>query len=231
MKPRAPGFFLAAGIFLATELHAQAGHWEGAIRHEGPDLLFTVDLDNNPDWHGSFYVPGQNAPPLALSGIEINPPAVRFDLPDLPGDPMYKGILGENGSSIKGTLTQGDLIVAFEMRRTGESQVQPIPKNTGIGKAFLGDWTGTLGAGQGLRLVLHLRVDDAGAGSGTLDSADRRARNLLLSAIDQTGDSLAFDVRVIGGSYRGKLNEAGSMITGTWTQNGNPLPLEFSRQK
>jgi hypothetical protein len=207
-------------LLVLLALYAQSGHWEGAIRQEGGDALFSIDLDNSPDWRGSFEVPGSKAPPLTLSNVTVENTSISFDIADLPADPEFKGILGENGASIRGTVTEDGRTVAFEMRRVGEPHVKSPPANTPMGAPFLGDWTGAV---EGVKVVLHLRPD----ATGTLDSADGRARNLSLSAIAQTGVSLAFDVRLIGGRFEGKLSEGGTRIEGEWTQNGRTVPLVF----
>ncbi len=216
----------------ACLLHAQAGHWEGVIKQERRSAPFTVDLDSNPDWNGTFLIPGQSAPPLPLSGIELALPAIRFEVNEIPGDPTFKGMLGEEGASIKGTVTQGGEVLPFEMRRTGESQLQPIPRNTPLSPSLLGTWTGALQSAEPITLILHLRDEDAGkSSSGTLDTKDRRARNLLLSGIAQRENRLTFDVRLIGGHFEGELDPAETKISGAWTQNGRTLPLVFERER
>ena len=223
---KASAFLLAAAC-----LQAQSGHWEGVIKQEGRDSLFTIDLNNQPDWNGTFLVPGQNAPPLPLSAIAIQGATVQFEIRDLPGNPTFKGKLAEESTSLRGTVTQGTGIAVFEMRRTGDAQIHPIPANSALDPSLLGDWTGTLPQANPIQLILHLTVDEAGLGAGTLDTADHRARNLILSAIRQTGSTLTFDVRIISGSYRGERNADGTRITGNWTQNGATAPLTFEKQK
>jgi hypothetical protein len=221
-----------AGILLIPGLlQAQSGHWEGVIKQEGQDALFSIDLSDQPDWNGAFLVPGHDAPPLPLSAIEVHAPTVQFEIRDLPGNPTFKGTIAEQGTSIRGTVSQGGGIAVFEMRRTGDAQVHAMPVSTPLDAALLGDWTGTLPQAHPIALVLHLRTDESGLGSGTLDTADRRARNLVLSGIRKNGASLSFDVRLIGGTFHGERSPDGGRIVGTWTQNGVTAPLTFERQK
>jgi len=210
-------------LLVLLALCAQTGHWEGVIRQEGRDALFSIDLDNSPDWRGSFEVPGSSAPPLALSDVHVDDASVSFDIPELPGHPEFKGLAGENGASIRGTVTQDGRTVSFEMRREGQAHVKSPPASTPIGPRFIGDW---MGAVEDVKVLLHLRPDS----SGTLDSADGRAKNLQLSAIAQNGADVAFDVRLIGGHFEGKLSEDGSKIEGVWTQNGSAVALVLGRK-
>ncbi len=219
----------------SISLYAQAGHWEGVIKQENRDALITIDLDNHPDWNGAFSVPGQNAPPLPLSAIAVHLPTLQFEIADLPGNPVFKGTLAEQGSSIRGTVSQGGGIALFEMRRTGEPQVPAVPSNTPLDPALLGEWTATLPASSSqaspIVLVLHLTLDDAGLATGTLSTADRRARNLVLSSIRQSDSGLSFDVRILGGSFHGVPDPAATRIAGDWTQNNTSAPLVFEKQK
>jgi hypothetical protein len=215
-------------LFPAWVLIAQEGRWEGVIKQEGQNTLFSVDLDRAPEWRGSFTIPGrESAPPLELVDIQVDGRSVRFRIHDLPGDPSFSGVMGEKGDSIKGTLTQSARTVAFEMRRIGPAHVQPIPANTRLDPRFVGDWTGALK--DGLKIVVHLHGDESGLAAGTLDTADGRAKNLFLSAINQSRLSLAFDVRLIGGSYRGTISVDGAKISGEWSQGGTSSPLILER--
>ncbi len=187
-----------------------------------------MDLDDAPDWHGSFEIPGRDAPPLMLSDVVVTGASVVFGIPEFPGAPVFRGMLGENGDSIRGTVTQNGRTAAFDLRRLGAAQVKAVPENSAVGAEFVGDWSGTVKLVQEIKLILHLRAEGVGPGSGSLDSVDGRARNLRLSAIAQSGAGLGFDVRLIGGHYEGKLMDGGR-IEGVWTQNGRTVPLVFAR--
>ncbi len=219
---------MIAALMLAA-LSAQRGHWEGVIKHEGRDVLFSIDLTDTPEWNGWFTIPGSDAPALPLGGIEVSAPQVKFAIPEVPGMPAFSGMLAEAGSDIRGTVRQSEGIAVFEMRRTGDARVRAEPLSTPIRRSFVGEWAGTLNAARPVALVVRLREDDAGRAAGTLDSVDSRARNLLLSAIQQEGRTLAFEVRLIGGLFQGEMNADGNRIVGKWTQNERELPLVFER--
>ena len=93
-----------------------------------------------------------------------------------------------------------------------------------------GDWQGTIKADDvELRLRLHVTKDEKGALKATFDSIDQGARGLPVSAISFKDPTLNFELKVVGGSYEGKVNADHTRISGTWTQGGRSFPLEFTR--
>ena len=95
------------------------------------------------------------------------------------------------------------------------------------GQDILGDWQGTLKAGQAeFHLVLHISQAPDGALKATLDSLDQGAMGIAVSTISLKDSKLTFTSDAVHGSYEGKVNA--NTIEGTWTQ-GQPLPLNFTR--
>ena len=94
-----------------------------------------------------------------------------------------------------------------------------------------GIWLGTLQAGgTSLRIQLHVKSDDKGQENCSLDSLDQGAMGLECAKATLAGDDFSFDVPVVMGHYAGKLSADGTTLTGTWSQNGNSLPLNLARQ-
>jgi hypothetical protein len=90
-----------------------------------------------------------------------------------------------------------------------------------------GAWLGALQAGPvRLRLVLHLH-HAAGGWTATFDSIDQNTRDIPISAVTVQGPQLDLDVRIINGHYTGRRQ--GDSITGTWTQNGQTMPLALRK--
>ncbi len=92
-----------------------------------------------------------------------------------------------------------------------------------------GDWLGTIAAG-GVELHVALHISKAADGSlkATLDSIDQGANGIPVGPITLTDSKLNFTVAAVNGGYEGKVDAAGTVISGTWSQ-GQPLPLEFRR--
>jgi len=94
-----------------------------------------------------------------------------------------------------------------------------------------GDWQGTLKAsGVEIRIVVHISKNPLGNLSATFDSPDQGATGIKVGPIDLRGMKLSFAVNSLEGSYEGTLNDAGTAISGTWTQHLD-FPLDFQRMK
>src|SRR5215472_2924275 len=92
----------------------------------------------------------------------------------------------------------------------------------GANVALAGTWNGELGEGAAkLHLVLTITKASSGEFSGELNSVDQGA-TLPMDNITLKAEAFRFEVKTVGGVYEGKLNSAGTEITGTWTQSGVP---------
>ncbi len=92
-----------------------------------------------------------------------------------------------------------------------------------------GDWKGTLQAGGAqLRLALHIKANNDGALTATLDSIDQGAYGIPVSAISLKDSRFDMTVDAVHGTYTGTVNKDGTEIDGTWSQ-GTPLELNFKR--
>jgi dienelactone hydrolase len=93
-----------------------------------------------------------------------------------------------------------------------------------------GEWQGTLDAGgTKLRVVLKVTRNGEGKLTATLVSLDQNAKEVPVSAIEQSGDDVKVEVAAAGGSYAGKMSVGGMEIAGEWKQGGVSLPLVFKR--
>src|ERR1035437_491102 len=86
--------------------------------------------------------------------------------------------------------------------------------------AIAGEYAGILGP---LHLRLHLKVDAAGAVSGTLDSTDQGATGIPCADFHLYGQALTFSVPAVHGTWKGTISADGAALTGTWDQ-GAPQP-------
>lgn len=93
-----------------------------------------------------------------------------------------------------------------------------------------GDWQGTIKADDvKLRVRLHVSKDEKGTLKATFDSIDQGVRGLPVSAISLKDSTLNFELEVASASYEGKINADHTRISGTFTQGGMSIPLEFTR--
>ena len=92
-----------------------------------------------------------------------------------------------------------------------------------------GSWEGALAVGAAkLRIGVTITVQPDGRLTATMDSPDQGAYGLALSDVGFADGVLKFALRVANGSFEGRLNDAGTEITGTWTQ-GMGLPLVLKK--
>jgi len=116
---------------------------------------------------------------------------------------------------------------------SAEAQVQdrPAAAETAASQTTLeGAWQGTLQAGAvPLRLVVRFSKNDDDALVGKMDSIDQGANDLPIDEIELKDGTLRFSMKLIAGSYEGKLSKDGSKFEGQWQQGGVTLPLALAR--
>jgi hypothetical protein len=88
-----------------------------------------------------------------------------------------------------------------------------------------GDYAGTMGP---LHIILHLRVGDRGKVTATLDNPDQGAIGIHCSNFQIDGQSVAFSVPAVHGTWKGTVDLSGA-LNGTWDQ-GSSVPLNFARE-
>jgi len=96
-----------------------AGHWEGRIDIPGSPLDFDVDILRAEDGalSGDISIPAQNARNLPLTEITLDDRKVSFVISGIPGEPVFRGEIAEDGLSIAGTLSQSGAEFPFEMAK------------------------------------------------------------------------------------------------------------------
>jgi hypothetical protein len=225
----------SALLAAADPATSAAGHWEGTFNAPTPqgnqDVPLVVDLARAGagEWTGSIDV-GPLAKGVPLSDISANGSAVKFAMKNVPGAPSFEGKLSEDGATMNGVANFGGQGTTFKLTRKGEAKVAEAPKSTPVTKDVQGKWQGALETGAAtLHLIVDLENQADGTGAGTLTSVDQGNNEIPLSQVTQKGRSVEFNVRVIGGSFSGELNEAGTEIKGQWTQGPNNLPLVLTR--
>ncbi|MFN0055031.1 MAG: alpha/beta hydrolase family protein [Planctomycetales bacterium] len=94
-----------------------------------------------------------------------------------------------------------------------------------------GIWEGKLKVNAGLELRLALKVTRQKDGSlkGTLDSIDQGAKDMPLDNVSLTEREVAWGFERAKIAYAGKLNDAGTIIDGTFTQGPAKFPLVLKR--
>ncbi len=225
-------FLAFTAVSVAQTNKGPAGHWEGSIKTPAGELRLLVDLDRDASgtWIGDIDIPDQMVKDLFLRNITVTGDAVTFALPAGPGDPVFKGKLSPDGSTISGELSQGGGTVPFSLKRTGEAKVVLPEKIPALPEKIMGKWEGTLNTPDGsLHLIFNFSNKD-GLGEGTIDSPDQGAKGIPMSSITVNDSTVKIGVQVISGEYKGKLGEDGKTLTGEWSQAGATLTLVLTKK-
>ncbi len=91
-------------------------------------------------------------------------------------------------------------------------------------------WQGVLDTGSAkLRVALRLTQSADGKLTGKFDCPDQQVMGIPIDTISRQEQTLRFEINLAAASYEGKLNAAGTEITGEWRQQGLSLPLNFIR--
>lgn len=211
-----------------------AGHWEGQITLPTTPLAIRVDLERTGDaWSGAIDIPVQGLRGFKLQPVNVDGAAVRFALPNIPGDPAFSGQLDQDARSISGDFTQAGQKFPFKLER----RLRPAPAadkspSKGLpGEGLAGHWQGALKPNPAieLRLALEIKRNASGAYEGAMVSLDQGHARIPISTLADTSGAVVMKVASIGATYAGQLSADGSEFTGEWQQAGQKLPLSFQR--
>jgi len=229
---------LLFALFPLSAAHAQAskiaGDWEGVFV-DGRHLLLHFTAETPTLLTGTIDSPDQGASDIPLSDITFKDGVLSATVAMVQG--VYKATLSADGNTLTGTWTQGggDPKPMVFTRSAAAPATPPPPPPAAAGTApagpsLDGTWKGALDLGSmQLHLVLHVATTAAGL-TITLDSPDQGANGIPCHEIARDGSSLAFHGPA-GGTFAGTISKDATTITGTWSQNGNELPVVFTLQK
>jgi hypothetical protein len=195
------------------------------------DVQISVHLAKNDKqaWIGHLSFVGPGPKELPLDSIAVAGDAVSFNVTGAPGGMKLEGKFDSAAKTISGTATGGSNTVPFDLKRIGEAKVVVPAPSSALGKEFEGKWEGVLEAGQTLRVALNLKAGADGRATGTLVSLDQGGVEIPLGTINQSGNKLEFEIKIINGKYSGTLNEAKNEISGEWTQGARTTPLVYKK--
>jgi len=99
---------VSGSVLAAIQQPSVAGHWEGAIQAPGSALNFSVDVTVKADGSlsATVTIPAQGAKDVSLTNVALTGSEFTFTLPNIPGDPQFKGKIEAGGSKITGTFSQ-----------------------------------------------------------------------------------------------------------------------------
>jgi len=108
--------------FAAPQQNPLPGHWEGAIKLPTGALNISVDFTVAADGKlaATITIPQQNARDLPLANVGFENGEVKFALPNIPGDPKFRGKLSTDGQKIEGTFSQGGANFPCDLERKAD---------------------------------------------------------------------------------------------------------------
>jgi pimeloyl-ACP methyl ester carboxylesterase len=102
------------------------GDWQGEIGPGIIDLGIFVTLEGTPAAaSGTLGIPVQGLFDFPLGDVTIDGDSLSFTMPDIPGDPVFEGLLA--GDRIEGTFTQGGQPLPFFLERATETAGSAAP--------------------------------------------------------------------------------------------------------
>ncbi len=213
-------FVLALPSLAAAQAPALPGDWSGVLKTPAADLHLELHIVARDD--GGFTATMDSVDQHAI-GIEVTTITVRgsrltFAVARVGGS--YEGTINAGASEIAGEWTQGLRTTLNFTREPAKPDVKPSDID--------GAWAGTLAIGATpLRVVVHFRNTADGL-AATLDSPDQGAKNIPVASVTRVGPALKLDVRAVGGTFEGTIDQPRTQIEGTWTQVGRTTALVLS---
>ena len=209
-------------------LHAQTvdptGHYEGVISSPAGEMAMQIDLTKTTkgDLAGTLTIPAQKLKGFPLTNVEVKGQDVSFAIATSGGG-YYRGELHGNKISGEFSTQMGPLPLDFE--RTSDARTYELPKSARLDREFEGVWNGLLDVDGGMHVTLKLSNQADGTSGGTLISVDENDLSVPV-VIAQDGAKLTLTLPMVGSSYEGTVNAAGTEVSGTYTTSrGIALPL------
>jgi len=224
-----PLFCASLAAAFAQSAPAPAGHWEGTVQLPDRELQIALDLakDAKGGWIGSF---AQNERNIDLADIKVEDKSVRFRMAVGGTNAPSFDCTVESPTTMKCNLNTPGGSVTADMKRTGEAKVELPKSSAAVSAELVGSWEGSLDTPNGaLRVVVHFANQPDKTVKATLDSPDQNATDLPLTDVVQKDAAIEFQLKLVGGAYKGTLNKEATQIAGEWSQGGVPLPLTLKK--
>ena len=218
-------FVTLATVPATASAQDAAGCWAGTLGSGPTQIRAAVELARSAGgWTGTIHRLGGRINSDTFDTVAVDGGAVSFTFRSAqgPGPATFTGTVEDTGISGDIVNDRGTLPVRL-------ARVDPLAPDPAVGLA--GYWSGGLFQGGGLILRLGLEFVPAPCGQVlvTMDSPDQGGEDIPVSSVSLSGDSLAFEIARVGGSFSGTLAPGWTDIEGVWTQSGNRLELRLTR--
>jgi hypothetical protein len=222
---------LTASLVLSPTLsHAQAadpsGHWEGAIQAPNMEVKIEIDLAKNGkgELTGALTNPARNIKGLPFIKVALDGRAITFGARQ---DQGFSGKLSDDGKTIAGEFGGAEFSIPFTLKRTGPARLDAPPKIAAVSKELEGSWTGTMDVNGTPARVVVAFANHGGTASATMVNVDQGGLTIPVTAMTREGARVSLDLKAVGASYAGKLENG--ELAGTFTQGAFTAPLTLRK--
>jgi hypothetical protein len=220
---------LAGTTAFAQDVPSPVGHWAGTLQVPDKPVSFELDLVKNGDGtlSGTIAFPAEHIAGLPLAAVSQDGTTIRFHARD---DQPFAGTIADDGRSISGKIDIEQYHIPVTLTRAGDARVAAPPVIKAVPKELEGEWAAVVeGAGRSVHLFLTIANRSNGTAAAALRNAEEGQLTVPVSAITQNGPNVTFDLSIVGASFTAMLNGDASELSGTYSQNGQTLPLTFRR--
>lgn len=189
--------------------------WFGKIDAGAMELRvkFVIEL-NEGELSGEMFSLDQDNAAIPVDSVDLNGDQIEISVQKIGSS--FKGKLNDDRTVAEGTWTQAGNDLPLTLKKVDEVPEEEEPTSV---------WRGELDVTVA-KLELQLRVLEND--KALFDSLTQGANGIKASIeLDET--TMSFKVPAAAGSYEGKLNEDGTVVTGTWSQGGQEYPLEMTK--
>jgi hypothetical protein len=222
---------IALLVISASVVQAQTidptGHWKGTIDSPNSPMDFEMDIarGGRGELIGTVTA-GADRVTLPLLKVTLDGSSIAFYGRT---DQQFHADLLPSGKALSGTASLNGYSLPFSMGRTGDARIEPPPTGPAVSQQLEGVWRGTLSAGEKtVRLSLTIANQPDGTSLAHSVSVDEGGLTIP-TVVSQSGRSVKIETRGVITSYVATLNEAGTELSGTWTQGTTTLPLTMTR--
>jgi hypothetical protein len=213
-----------------------AGRWEGVADIPGRPLRLVVDLDHDAQgrWQGSAILPGRGVKGAPLDALAVDGCDVRFALARaFPGGDSLKPAVTlacQADGSLAGTFALGGRNTAVSLHRSGPPQVDAPARNSVLGAALAGRWTGRYELGGVPREVTLTLANRDGVGAGQLVIVGKRTTTLAVDQITQGREFVTLRASAADFRIEGRFSPDDGVIDGGVAQGPFEAAIVLRRQ-
>jgi hypothetical protein len=208
------------------------GRWEGEVLVPGVPLALIVDLTRVgvSKWTGSAIMPGLGIKGAPLSDISVNDSDVTATLSGAlrtggATPPQIKVRLTAAGE-LKGDFEQGGNSAPLRLRRTGDPQVEPVPKSTVVSDGLEGTWSGRLELdGYPREVTLTLSNHPKSVATAELVIVGKRTNRVPVDLVAQDAQFLKIESDEAGIMFEGRWSAQAGEIQGSIQMGSLEVPL------